>query len=87
MTPGTTHGFVCAEPHRSWAFYDRRTGKRSGMASYRSAEQCAQQLAYWWRRDRKGGRPDLHDKMPHLAYIELTDRTWGSSPGDIIAEP
>jgi hypothetical protein len=75
------------EAWRSFAFYDRRTGKRAGMASYPSAEACERELAYWHERDARGIRPDLHDTLPHLDYIDTTEHAWGSEPGDVIGRP
>lgn len=73
---------------RAWAFYDRRTGKRCGMAVAGMSRKSAERELEWLRvRDAKGGRPDIHDLIPHLDVVELTDQTWGSRPGDLITNP
>ena len=66
--------------------YDTRTGKRVGMASCGMTEwQARWSLSQVRERDERGGRPDLHDLVPHLDVVELTEETWGSKPGDLIA--
>ena len=72
---------------RAFALYDRRDGKRGQMSSYLTHEQAEEAIAYYRRRDAAGGRPDIHDFIPHLAVVELTEETWGSQPGDVIATP
>jgi len=73
---------------RAWAFYDRRTGERCGMAVAGTTREWAEkELAGLRERDAKGGRPDMRDLIPHLDIVELTAQTWGSNPGDVIATP
>lgn len=69
----------------AFALYDRRTGRRVGMSiagiTRRHAQQTLQALH---DRDARGRRPDLHDLIPHLGVVQLTEQTWGSQPGDTI---
>ena len=72
-------------PRTSWALYDSRTGRRVGMASAGFTRfQAERRIEELRDRDRRGGRPDIHDLMPHLAAVQLTADTWGSNPGDVI---
>lgn len=55
----------------SWHIEDSRTpGKRVGIASYPSREIAEDQIAAWRERDRRGGRPDIHELMPYLVAVE-----------------
>lgn len=66
--------------------YDTRTGQRVGMSiAGTNQTQARRTLAAVRRRDARGGRPDLHDSVPFFGVVELTDETWGSQPGDVIA--
>lgn len=54
-----------------WGWIDIRTGKRASVTSTSSREAAEAQLEAWHARDRKGGRPDLHDSMPYLRVARL----------------
>lgn len=71
----------------TYIIYDRRTGKRCQMSSYLTREQAEEAIRGYRYRDERGGRPDIHDLIPHLGVIESTDETFGSSPGDVVAAP
>lgn len=49
-----------------WEAYDTRNGKSVGMAVYFTEEQVLAAIEGWRARARRGGRPDIHDLMPHL---------------------
>lgn len=53
-------------PELFWEAYDTRNGRSVGMAVYNTEEQVLAAIESWRARDRRGGRPDLHDLMPHL---------------------
>lgn len=50
----------------AWEIVDRRTGECAQMSVYRTEAQALRALVDYWRRDRRGGRPDIHDKLPDL---------------------
>jgi hypothetical protein len=58
-----------------WSWRDRRTGQQMGMATVRTREQAEAQLDDWLARDRKGGRPDLHEYWPHVEVFRLHPKT------------
>jgi hypothetical protein len=70
-----------------YIIYDRRTGKRCQKSSYMTRAQAEEAIRGYRRRDERGGRPDIHDLIPHLGVAESTPETFGSSPGDVVAEP
>lgn len=70
----------------SWTWVDSRTRKRVSITSTMTREQAEQQLAAWQERDAKGGRPDLHDKMPYIVVAQVPEELWGCQPGDVIPE-
>ena len=53
-------------PDVLWEAYDTRSGKSVGMAVYNTQEQVEAAIEGWRARDRRGGRPDIHDLMPYL---------------------
>lgn len=53
-------------PDFLWEAYDTRTGKSVSMAVYNTEEQVRAAIAGWRARDRRGGRPDIHDLMPFV---------------------
>lgn len=52
---------------RRWETYDLRNSKNTGMGSFSSQEAAESQIERWKIRDRRGGRPDIHGLMRHLA--------------------
>ena len=55
-----------------WGWVDSRTGKPVSITSTYSQEAADRQLDAWLRRDAKGGRPDLHEVMPHVRVIRIS---------------
>ena len=53
-------------PEVLWEAYDTRSGKSVSMSVYNTEEQVLQAIEAWRARDRRGGRPDIHDLMPYL---------------------
>jgi hypothetical protein len=54
-----------------WHIEDgREPGKRCGIASYPTREYAERMIEAWRDRDRRGGRPDIHELMPHLIAVE-----------------
>jgi hypothetical protein len=49
-----------------WIIVDARNGERASITSYNTREQAARKIAEWRARDARGGRPDMHEYMPHL---------------------
>lgn len=54
-----------------WGWRDRRTGERVSQSACNSREYAERELEYWWERDRRGGRPDLHELMPHVEVFRI----------------
>ena len=55
----------------AWHIEDsREPGKRAGIASYPSREFAERMIEGWRERDRRGGRPDIHELMPYLVAVE-----------------
>lgn len=69
----------------AWALYDTRTGKRLAMSSYLSKEQAEWDIDNMKKRATKVRLRTEH-LLPHLGIVQLTAETWGSTPGDIIAQ-
>ena len=68
----------------AYALYDVRTGKRFSVNTYPTPMLAAAAIDRYRERDALGERPDIHDFMPHLGFIQLTPETLTSVPGDII---
>jgi hypothetical protein len=62
-----------------WVIIDARTEARAGISSYPTRESAERQIAAWRARDARGGRPDIHELMPHL---EARHGRW-PSPGNM----
>ena len=60
-----------------WRIVDTRTDEPCSVVSYLTEERATEQVEYYRRRDAAGGRPDIHDLIPHLGVRESrsTD-TW-----------
>lgn len=50
-----------------WEIYDTRTGRQAQESVYLDPDRAEAALAHYRDRDARGGRPDLHDTIPHLA--------------------
>lgn len=63
-------------PRTYWRIVDTRTDEPCSVVSYLTEEQAKAQVEYYRRRDAVGGRPDIHDLIPHLGVREArpTDR-------------
>lgn len=61
----------CADQRHQWRtkykWIDRRTGERVSITCCDSVMYAQQFIAAMRARDRRGGRPDLHELIPHLA--------------------
>lgn len=55
-----------------WGFVDTRTGRSFGIEAYPNREYAQMVLDGYKARDRRGGRPDLHDVMPHVELREVS---------------
>lgn len=55
----------------SWGWRDKRTGEPVSMSSTFTQEQAERELEGWRERDRKGGRPDLHELMPYVEVYRI----------------
>ena len=67
------HGwYVCLPGEReTWGWRDKRTGKRVSQSATFTREQAERELEGWLARDRRGGRPDLHDTMPYVEVYRI----------------
>ena len=62
--------------------YDMRDGKRCSMATYPQAWMAERAIQSWRDRDARGGRPDIHDLIPHIGI-----RAAQFAPGGIVHGP
>jgi hypothetical protein len=49
-----------------WTIVDSRTGNQATVCGYFDEDQARRQIQEWVERDARGGRPDVHDLIPHL---------------------
>ena len=64
-------------PRERWVIVDSRNTKwRMGLNCYLSKQQALDQIRYWVDRDKRGGRPDIHDKIPYMMALQLKDGEW-----------
>ena len=64
-------------PHERWVIVDSRNDAwRMGMNCYLSCEQAQQQIRSWTERDKRGGRQDIHAKIPFMVPKLLMDDEW-----------
>lgn len=54
-----------------WGWRDRRTGQRVSRQSTYARDSAQRQLDSWIERDRRGGRPDLHELLPHVEVYRI----------------
>jgi hypothetical protein len=66
-----------------WVLYDKRTGKRMAMSSYLTKQQAEWDLDNMKRRDSKE-RMQVHNLLPHIGIIQLTEDKVDIKPGDIV---
>lgn len=60
--------------HERWIIVDSRNPKwRFGMNCYLSEAQALQSIAQFTARDARGGRPDIHAKIPFMVPRRLED--------------
>lgn len=62
---------MTGEMREVWGWRDRRNGARVSMTSTVTREQAESELENWRIRDRRGGRPDLHDLMPFVEVFRI----------------
>jgi hypothetical protein len=63
---GVQEGAALTATRGQWGWVDSRTGRRASVTSVPTRAMAERVLAGWIERDRRGGRPDLHDVIPHL---------------------
>jgi len=64
--PEPTHEELFPNPRQHWVFWDTLKDRQLGINGYPSEPYAKLELEHFLARDRKGGRPDLHDIWPHV---------------------
>lgn len=54
---------MSGEPRQLWEIYDRSDGECAQMSVYSTEVQALRALVDYWRRDRRGKRPDIHELL------------------------
>jgi hypothetical protein len=60
---------------KRWEIVNRSTGECAQMSVYSTQAQALRTLVDYWRRDRLGKRPDIHEELPHLDVREMRPET------------
>lgn len=60
---------------KRWEIVDRRSGKCAQVSVYSTEVQALRSLVDYWRRDRRGKRPDIHDMLFDLDVREKRPET------------
>ena len=61
----------------SWRIVDTRTDRVASLISYPTEESALRAVEGYRRRDARGGRPDLHDLIPHLGVRPTKESDFG----------
>jgi hypothetical protein len=55
----------------NWKVTDSRTGSALGMSSYPTKESCEKAIEGFIARDKRGGRPDIHEIIPFMVAVRF----------------